>query len=106
LQKPTRPPPPIPTTIGAALTTSGEDMLMSPRAEVMTNNPLHELPLAGGMRFIESPPTPDAGLFSPRATMFPRDPFVPFGRPTQVADPRSPPTKGETPIVRSIDDLI
>jgi tyrosine-protein phosphatase len=106
LQKPSRPPPPIPTTIGAALITPGEDMLMSPRAEVMTNNPLHDHPLAGGMRFVESPPTPDAGLFSPRATMFPRDPFVPFGRPTQVTDPRSPPTKGETPIVRSIDDLI
>ncbi|TQN72304.1 Tyrosine-protein phosphatase pmp1 [Colletotrichum shisoi] len=81
--------------------------LMSPRAETMTKNPLHascnEFP---GMRFVEVPPTPSEGLFSPRETMFPRDPFYPFGRPTQVADPRSPPTKGETPIVRSIDELL
>ncbi|GKT53301.1 tyrosine-protein phosphatase PMP1 [Colletotrichum tofieldiae] len=81
--------------------------LMSPRAETMTKNPLHdscsEFP---GMRFVEVPPTPGEGLFSPRQTMFPRDPFYPFGRPTQVADPRSPPTKGETPIVRSIDELL
>ncbi|OLN94041.1 Tyrosine-protein phosphatase pmp1 [Colletotrichum chlorophyti] len=81
--------------------------LLSPRAETMTKNPLHdtrnEFP---GMRFIEVPPTPSEGLFSPRETMFPRDPFYPFGRPTQVADPRSPPTKGETPIVRSIDELL
>ncbi|CAI4211818.1 unnamed protein product [Parascedosporium putredinis] len=59
------------------------------------------------MQFVESPPTPtEDGLFSPRQTMFPRDPFSPFGRPPQVADPRSPPTKGETPIVRSIDEIL
>lgn len=80
---------------------------MSPRAETMTNNPLHDN-LAGmaGMQFVETAPTPSEGLFSPRESMFPRDPFYPFGRPTQVADPRSPPTKGETPIVRSIDELM
>ncbi|KXX76467.1 Tyrosine-protein phosphatase pmp1 [Madurella mycetomatis] len=81
--------------------------LLSPRAETMTNNPIHEsfngFP---GMQFIEVPPTPNEGLFSPRETMFPRDPFLPFGRPIQTADPRSPPTKGETPIVRSIDEMI
>ncbi|PKS06815.1 hypothetical protein jhhlp_006891 [Lomentospora prolificans] len=84
--------------------------LMSPRVETMTNNPLHDPPqfgaAMGGMRFVESPPTPTEGLFSPRQTMFPRDPFSPFGRPPQVADPRSPPTKGETPIVRSIDEIL
>ncbi|KAI1808412.1 DSPc-domain-containing protein [Daldinia bambusicola] len=84
-----------------------DDTLMSPRAETMTNNPLHdsysEMP---GMKFVEVPPTPGEALFSPRQTMFPRDPFFPFGRPTQIADPRSPPTKGETPIVRSIDDVL
>ncbi|KAI8313832.1 Tyrosine-protein phosphatase pmp1 [Colletotrichum sp. SAR11_59] len=81
--------------------------LMSPRAETMTNNPLHDAYNEfAGMRFVEVPPTPSEGLFSPRETMFPRDPFFPFGRPTQVADPRSPPTKGETPIVRSIDELL
>jgi len=83
--------------------------LMSPRVETMTNNPLHgHEPFAEftGMQFIEAPPTPSEGLFSPRETMFPRDPFYPFGRPSQNEDPRSPPTKGETPIVRSIDELI
>ncbi|KAI1406748.1 hypothetical protein F4819DRAFT_7037 [Hypoxylon fuscum] len=84
-----------------------DDALMSPRAETMTNNPLHDsYSELAGMKFVESPPTPSEGLFSPRQTMFPRDPFSPFGRPTQVADPRSPPTKGETPIVRSIDDVL
>jgi len=85
-----------------------DSALMSPRAETMTNNPLRG-PLPGGfagMQFVESPPTPGEGLFSPRETMFPRDPFFPFGRPTQVADPRSPPTLGETPIVRSIDEVL
>ncbi|KAK3494570.1 dual specificity phosphatase [Neurospora hispaniola] len=81
--------------------------LMSPRAETMTANPLHE-PFAGipGMQFVEVPPTPGEGLFSPREALFPRDTCYPFGRPKQVADPRSPPTKGETPIVRSIDELL
>jgi tyrosine-protein phosphatase len=86
----------------------------------MTNNPIHQsfssaLGAIGaapvpGMQFVESPPTPTSdggiGMFSPRETMFPRDPSYPFGRPQQVADPRSPPTKGETPIVRSIDELL
>ncbi|XXH05053.1 hypothetical protein Hte_011477 [Hypoxylon texense] len=84
-----------------------DDALMSPRVETMTNNPLHDsFSELAGMKFVESPPTPSEGLFSPRQTMFPRDPFFPFGRPTQIADPRSPPTKGETPIVRSIDDVL
>jgi len=81
--------------------------LLSPRVETMTENPLHKASHDfAGLRFVEVPPTPSEGLFSPRQTMFPRDPFYPFGRPTQVTDPRSPPTKGETPIVRSIDELI
>ena len=86
---------------------SVDEPLMSPRAETMTNNPIHDnFADMSGMRFVEVPPTPSEGLFSPRESMFPRDPFYPFGRPTQVADPRSPPTKGETPIVRSIDELM
>ncbi|KAL2181742.1 dual specificity phosphatase [Thermothelomyces heterothallicus CBS 202.75] len=81
--------------------------LMSPRAEAMTNNPIHQsLSELTGVQFVEIPPTPREGLFSPRETMFPRDPLHPFGRPTQIADPRSPPTKGETPIVRSIDEML
>ncbi|KAJ1335412.1 tyrosine-protein phosphatase MSG5 [Microdochium nivale] len=84
-----------------------EDALLSPRAEIMTDNPIHaKFSEVLGMTFVEQPPTPDDGFFSPRQTMFPRDPFKPFGRPTQVADPRSPPTQGETPIVRSIDDVL
>ncbi|KAH8673611.1 dual specificity phosphatase [Xylariales sp. PMI_506] len=84
-----------------------DDALMSPRAEAMTSNPLHDsLGELAGLKFVETPPTPSEGLFSPRETMFPRNPFRPFGRPTQVADPRSPPTKGETPIVRSIDEML
>ncbi|KAI3336394.1 hypothetical protein HD806DRAFT_528004 [Xylariaceae sp. AK1471] len=84
-----------------------EDTLMSPRVETMTNNPLHDsLSELSGMKFVEVPPTPTEGLFSPRETMFPRNPLFPFGRPSQVADPRSPPTKGETPITRSIDDVL
>ncbi|KAI1743950.1 hypothetical protein F4680DRAFT_408019 [Xylaria scruposa] len=84
-----------------------DDTLMSPRVETMTNNPLHDsFSELSGMKFVESPPTPTEGLFSPRETMFPRNPWLPFGRPPQIADPRSPPTKGETPITRSIDDVL
>ncbi|KAM4054708.1 dual specificity phosphatase, catalytic domain-containing protein [Hirsutella rhossiliensis] len=91
---------------------SDDEALMSPRAETMTNNPLHGFTRVAGMRFVESPATPTAGLFSPRDVMFPRDPFSYFGRPSsfgrppQVADPRSPPMRGEAPIIRSIDDMI
>ncbi|CEJ89317.1 hypothetical protein VHEMI05167 [[Torrubiella] hemipterigena] len=80
--------------------------LMSPRAETMTTKPLwatHEPSLA---RFIESPPTPTVGLFSPRLGGFPKDPFSLVMRPPPVADPRSPPTRGEAQITRSIDNLI
>ncbi|KAI0481600.1 hypothetical protein F4859DRAFT_426109 [Xylaria cf. heliscus] len=84
-----------------------DDTLMSPRVETMTNNPLHDsFSELSGMKFVESPPTPTDGLFSPRETMFPRNPWFPFGRPSQIADPRSPPTRGETPITRSIDDVL
>lgn len=112
-------PAPVPERqIDVAKTFPGDVALMSPRAITMTDNPLHGSSAEfAGMRFVEVPPTPSAqffsprlapveNLFSPRASMFPRDPSVPFGRPPQVADPRSPPTKGETPIIRSIDDLI
>ncbi|KAJ3555984.1 hypothetical protein NPX13_g10237 [Xylaria arbuscula] len=84
-----------------------DDEIMSPRVETMTNNPLHDsFTELAGMKFVESPPTPTEGLFSPRETMFPRNPFLPFGRPSQIADPRSPPTRGETPITRSIDEIL
>ncbi len=84
-----------------------EDALASPRAESMISNPLHDsYSELSGMRFTEEPPTPNEVLFSPRTTMFPRDQLYSFGRPSEVADPRSPPTRGEAPIVRSIDDVL
>ncbi|KAK0646576.1 hypothetical protein B0T16DRAFT_328176 [Cercophora newfieldiana] len=87
---------------------SDDTALLSPRVEAMTNNPLRG-PISGlgGLRLVEVPPTPTSeDLFSPRESVCPRDPFYPFGRPQQVADPRSPPTVGETPIVRSIDEVL
>ncbi|KAL1871345.1 tyrosine/serine/threonine protein phosphatase [Diaporthe australafricana] len=92
--------------------------LLSPRAEIITNNAVHNsFAEFTGMRFVEVPPTPseqifsarpapEQALFSPRESTFPRDTFNHFGRPRQVSDPRSPPTKGEAPIIRSIDDYI
>lgn len=92
--------------------------LLSPRAETMTKNPVHHsFAEFAGMRFVEVPPTPSdqfmssrqappEDLFSPRKSEFPRDTFSSFGRPRQVTDPRSPPTKGEAPIVRSIDEML
>ncbi|KAI1633741.1 hypothetical protein F4809DRAFT_570989 [Biscogniauxia mediterranea] len=98
---------PVPHEVTMSPAQPDDDALMSPRVETMTNNPLHDsYTELAGMKFVEVPPTPTEGLFSPRQTMFPRDPFYPFGRPPQVADPRSPPTKGETPITRSIDDVL
>lgn len=84
-----------------------ESALMSPREEEMMSNPLREgVGEVAGMSFVGGQPAPAEELFSPRSSVFPRDPFIPFGRPPQVADPRSPPTKGEAPIVRSIDELL
>lgn len=95
-----------------------EAALMSPRAEARTKKTAHS-PFKGltGMRFVEVPPTPtdrffslreapEDRLFSPREPSFPRDTFSPFGRPRRVPDPRSPPTKGEAPIIRSIDEML
>lgn len=81
--------------------------LLSPRLETMTNNPLRDpFNKVAGLHFVEVPPTPSEGLFSPREAMFPRDPFFPFGHQTVKEDPRSPPIQGEAPIVRSIDEII
>ncbi|KUI65432.1 Tyrosine-protein phosphatase pmp1 [Cytospora mali] len=89
-----------------------EAALRSPRAETITHNAVHRS--IAGMRFVEVPPTPtdrffsrqipEDKLFSPRESTFPRDTFNPFAR--KVPDPRSPPTKGEAPIIRSIDEFI
>lgn len=81
--------------------------LLSPRLETMTNHPLRDpFNMTAGLHFVEVPPTPSEGLFSPRESLFPRDPFFPFGQQTVKQDPRSPPIQGEAPIVRSIDEIL
>ena len=81
--------------------------LLSPRLSEMTSNPLQSFSRSFGSD-AEVPPTPN--VFSPRAFEFPRSSF--FHSPAQRAslaldeDPRSPPTKGEAPITRSIDDFL
>jgi tyrosine-protein phosphatase len=80
--------------------------LMSPRLTSMTDNPIHNFASSIGSDH-EVPPTPS--LFSPRAFEFPRSSFFPppprLPLPVEE-DPRSPPTKGEAPIIRSIDDVL
>lgn len=81
--------------------------LLSPRLTEMTNNPLQSFSRSFGPA-AEVPPTPN--VFSPRTFEFPRSSF--FHTPAQRAslaleeDPRSPPTKGEAPITRSIDEFL
>lgn len=112
------PPAPVEKPVQAVNSLPKEATLMSPRAEKQTHQPVHSsFAEFAGMRFVEVPPTPtdrffsslqasDGKLFSPRESTFPRDTFSPFGRPRQVPDPRSPPTMGEAPIIRSIDEYI
>ena len=85
--------------------------LMSPRITEMTNNPLHNaFPRSHSSEpQAQVPATP--ALFSPRVFEFPRSSFFPapsiIRKPLAVdEDPRSPPTKGEAPITRSIDDFL
>ena len=85
------------------------EALMSPRVEEMTANPLQNFSRSFGSTVdSEVPPTPN--LFSPRTFEFPRTSFFPSpGQRMSLAvdeDPRSPPTKGEAPITRSIDDFL
>lgn len=86
------------------------EALMSPRVEEMTNNPIQNFSRSFNTRSIppEAPATPN--LFSPRTFEFPRSSFFPSpGQRMSLAvdeDPRSPPTKGEVPITRSIDDFL
>lgn len=79
--------------------------LFSPRIQEFTNNPMHSY----------SPPS-SQGLMSPRATEFSLSPFnhappsFSLGEslepPPTADDPRSPATKGDAPIIRSIDELL
>ncbi|TVY85556.1 Tyrosine-protein phosphatase pmp1 [Lachnellula suecica] len=85
------------------------ESLMSPRVEEMTANPLQNFSRSFHSTLdSEVPPTP--ALFSPRTFEFPRSSFFPSpGQRMSLAvdeDPRSPPTKGEAPITRSIDDYL
>ncbi|KAL2074384.1 hypothetical protein VTL71DRAFT_8162 [Oculimacula yallundae] len=79
--------------------------LMSPRLEEMTNNPMQSF----ARTFVPEPEVESVpSLFSPRTFEFPRSSFFP-PQPAPLAvseDPRSPPTKGEAPITRSIDDFL
>lgn len=79
--------------------------LMSPRLEEMTNNPIHNFTSTS---VPEPEPESVPNLFSPRAFEFPRSSFFPPQRASLAVDddPRSPPTKGEAPITRSIDDFL
>lgn len=90
-------------------------LLMSPRLSEMTDNPIQSLsqsfsrPFGAPEEVQDVPPTP--ALFSPRPMDFPRTSFFQPVAPQVVVavgedDPRSPPTKGETPIIRSIDDFL
>ncbi|OAA53880.1 Dual specificity phosphatase, catalytic domain protein [Cordyceps fumosorosea ARSEF 2679] len=90
-----------------------EPPLLSPRAETMTNHrqEYNRFPGFTGMQPMDAvvaaaaPPVED-GLFSPRATTFPPEATIFFGRRDLMVDPRSPPTRGEAPIIRSIDDFL
>ncbi|PMB70214.1 Tyrosine-protein phosphatase pmp1 [Beauveria bassiana] len=95
-------------TLDVRTTPYNEPSVLSPRAETMTN-PVHDYAGFAGMQFLDTAATPapvNSGLFSPRGTTFPREASFFFGRPDPTADPRSPPTRGEAPIIRSIDDLL
>ncbi|RDW83409.1 hypothetical protein BP5796_04900 [Coleophoma crateriformis] len=89
---------------------SWESGLMSPRLTEMTSHSLQQTlhfsrPFTTVPTVQAVPPTP--GLFSPRQMEFPRNIFShEASSPPAVEDPRSPPTKGEAPIIRSIDDIL
>lgn len=102
---------PGPAQVIALPTTPYEEpALMSPRAETMTNHTdFGGFGGFAGMQFMKTdtpPAAAEGGLFSPRIGAFPPQSNFFFGRPPPVADPRSPPTRGEAPIIRSIDDVL
>lgn len=100
------------------------DDLLSPRIAEMTDNPVEQA-LSRSLPFGSKPPTEqnfsnslpygsqppsdqEAALFSPHPFEYPRSSFfATLHTPLPPAeDPRSPPTKGEAPITRSIDDFL
>lgn len=101
-----------PVSMAAISTTAIPEALMSPRATEFTRNPIHDaFPRPSQPSFADA-------LMSPRATEFTRNPLHDVfagGPPTQRArastvatptDPRSPPLRGATPIVRGIFDVL
>ncbi|KAG9247623.1 dual specificity phosphatase [Calycina marina] len=84
--------------------------LMSPRVAEMTDNPLERAWASKGFPSLaaDQPPSPKFEMLSPSVQEYPRPSFFATLGPSQttIADPRSPPTKGETPITRSIDDFL
>ena len=108
------PPPPVeffhPVEPLQPSNTDWED-LMSPRVAEMTDNPLERtftrnFSSKSADETATSTSTP--ALFSPRVQEYPRSSFfATLHAPLAVTeDPRSPPTKGEAPITRSIDDFL
>lgn len=99
--------------------------LWSPRIKEFTGDPINQtLSFPSLSRDVAHP---GSSIMSPRATEFSLNPFHPaatltsqqpisgfsFGGPEPLSltlsprdDPRSPPTKGEAPIIRSIDDVL
>jgi tyrosine-protein phosphatase MSG5 len=103
-QRPVQPDPPIhrlPSTF------SWEAELMSPRLTEMTGNPLdRQFPPSYPIGFESQPAT--TTMYPPRTFGYPRSSFFStIHKPLPAAeDPRSPPTRGEVPIPRSIDDFL
>jgi tyrosine-protein phosphatase len=85
--------------------------LMSPRITEMTSNPLHDIFPRSRSSEPQPQVSPTPALLSPRIFEFPRSSFFPIPSVVRNSlavdeDPRSPPTKGEAPITRFIDDFL
>jgi tyrosine-protein phosphatase len=81
-----------------------ESELMSPRVSEMTDNPLRSFP--GNYSSGSDGQLPTA-IFTSRPCDYPRSSFFStVHHPLPDEDPRSPPTRGEVPITRSIDDFL
>ena len=83
--------------------------IMSPRVAEMTDNPLgRSFTRNFSSKSAEESSTSTSALFSPRVQEYPRSSFfATLQAPLAVTeDPRSPPTKGEAAIIRSIDDFL
>lgn len=104
-QSSSRPQPLIQQTQSTSTSNNYEE-LMSPRVMEMTNNPIQGF----SRNFVAAEEEVSTAPFSPRAFEFPRTTFFPPETDENTApltvDPRSPPTKGEAPITRSIDDVL